>query len=269
MGFYGNSFIFDGISSEIYDLRIFDFNKSNPENSPAGGNVNIQEEWIYRREVPYFYGRYYSNSLEFDFVVGSFSYIDGITRNAIERWLLGRSTYLPLRIVQNDISDIVYNVIITASSHQYIGNLNYALSLHAKCDRPWGISYPPLLTKSYTSGSANETFDYINYSAYDGYNRPVITFTTGSLGGNFSITNNSDISGSVVGRTCSFSDIAPNETVTVDNDKGIISCTSGSLLMNRFNKNFFQTVKGVNNVTVSGSITNFTLSAIFPKGVGA
>lgn len=269
MSFYGNSFIFDGTSSEIYDLRIFDFNKSSPEDSPVGGNVNIYEEWLYRRDTPYYYGRYYSSSLEFDFVIGSYSYIDGSTRNAIEKWLLGRSNYLPLKIVQDDIADIVFNAIITMSTHKYIGNLNYALSVHVKCDRPWGIYYPPTLIRTYNDGVANETINYVNYSMYDGYNRPTITFTTGSLGGDFSIINNSDTSGSISGREFKFIDLAPNETITVDNDKGIITSTSGSLLMNRFNKNFFRMIRGVNSLTISGSVTEFTLDSIFAKGVGA
>lgn len=268
MSFYGKSFIFDGVSSEIYDLRLFEFDQANPEDSPAGGSVEIQEEWLYRRDTPYFYGRYYAESLEFDFVVGSFNYIDGITRNAIEEWLLGRSNYLPLKIVQDDISDITYNVIITRSTHKYIGNLNYALSLHAKCDRPWGVFYPPRLTKTY-SGSANETFDYINNSMYDGYNRPIITFTMGSLGGNFSLINNTDISGSIVGREFKFTNLSSNEKVTVDNDRGTITSTSGSLLLDKFNKNFFRTIKGVNSLTISGSIVEFTLDTTFAKGVGA
>jgi hypothetical protein len=47
MSFYGSSFIFDGIPSELYDLRFFDFSPSNPANASAGGSVNIKEEWLY------------------------------------------------------------------------------------------------------------------------------------------------------------------------------------------------------------------------------
>ena len=57
--FYGKSFIFNDIPSEVYGLRIFDFNASNPNVSSGGGEVSIFEEWLYRREVPYFYGKYY------------------------------------------------------------------------------------------------------------------------------------------------------------------------------------------------------------------
>lgn len=266
--FFGKSFIFDGIPSETYDLRIFDFNPSNPGSSTGGGNVSIIEEWLYRRSKPYFYGRYYQTSLEFDLVVGSYNYIDGETRNAIQLWLLGKNEYLPFRIVQDDISGIVFNAILTQGDPIYIGNLNYALTIHVKCDGPWAIYYPPVITKTYSSGSALETFDYINSSVYNGYNRPTISFTmSGSIvdsSGSFVIINNTDN-----GRRFGFTDLAANETITVDNDKGIITSSGSSLRMANFNKNFLRLLQGVNSLTISGSITNLTITSIFERGVGA
>lgn len=263
MSFYGSSFIYSGINSELYDLRLFDFGTTSPVNSPAGGDASILEQWLYRRETPYFYGRYYQESLEFDFTVGSFSHIDGATRNAIESWLLGQSGYQQLRIVQGDMADIVYNIIITRSSHVFVGNLNYALTLHAKCDRPWGLYLPPVFTKTYPTGLMNDTFDYLNSSSLSGYNRPLITFTNGSTATFFSIVNHSDND-----REFRFGAMSPLETITVDNDKGIITSSLGILRMNIFNKNFLRLVKGVNNLTLSGYITQFTLTAEFARIVG-
>lgn len=266
MSFWGSSFIFDGKQSELYDLRIYDFNPSNPASSPAGGDASIYEQWLYRREKPYFYGRYYESALEFDFTVGSFSIIDSNTRSAIERWLLGRPTYLPLRIVQDDMTEICFNVIITQSTHIFIGNMNYALTLHARCNAPWGFYYPPTLTKSYTGGLQSETFNYYNSSDFAGYNKPVITFTmdsTGSLVNYFSITNASDDS-----RIFRFDNLTPYEQITVDNDLGIITSSTGALRMGNFNKNFFRLIQGTNALTIAGYITQFTLDAEFARIVG-
>lgn len=266
MSFYGSSFVFDGVASELYDLRIFEFEPSNPASSPVAGDASINEQWLYRREKPYFYGRYYETPLEFDFTIGSFSYIDGATRHAIESWLLGRATYLPLRIVQDDIYDIVFNAIITLSTHLYVGNLNYALTLHARCDRPWGLYYPPTLTKLYNAGGMADSFTYFNDSAYEGYNKPVISFTMDSSASSvnyFSIINTSDNN-----REFRFDGLDPFEVITVDNDRGIITSNGSSLRMEKFNKKFFRLVQGVNNLTLSGYITNLTIDAVFPKGVG-
>jgi phage-related protein len=269
MAIYGRSFIFDEVPSELYDLRIFNFTASDFVDSPAGGDTNIYEEWIYGRETPYFYGRYYNTSLEFDFVVGSFSHIDGNTRNAIEKWLLGRATYLPLQIVQDDIANVVFNVIITHSTHKYVGNLNYAMSLHAKCDRPWGTYSPPTLSKTYVDSLVSDSFSYFNNSVYDGYNRPTITFTMGSEPEEtsyFSLINTTDGA-----REFRFEELSPSEEITVDNSRGIITSNSGSsvLRLENFNKNFFRLLPGANDLVLSGHITNFTLSTIFGKGVGA
>ena len=266
MSFYGDSFVFNGVPSELYDLRIFNFDASGLIGSSAGGDVSIYEQWLYRRESPYFYGRYYQSSLEFDFTVGSFSHIDGNSRHAIETWLLGKSTYLPLRIVQGDIADVVYNVILSRSTHQYIGNLNYALTLHAKCDRPWAITYPPTLTKTYSNGLHTETFDYFNASSYGGYNHPVITFTVDTSGSStnyFSLINANDNN-----REFRFSGLTPLEQIVVDNDKGIITSSTAALRMNKFNQKFFRTVQGLNVLTLSGYFTEFTLDAVFASGVG-
>lgn len=264
MSFYGSSFIFDGVFSELYDLRIFDFNPSNPADSPAGGTASIKEEWLYRREAPYFYGRYYQEPLEFDFTVGSFNPIDGATRSAIQSWLIGRPAYLPLRIVQDDISDIVFNVIITKSTHIYVGNIAYGITLHAKCDRPWGVYIPPIVTKVYSGGLSTATFDYLNTSVYAGYNRPVITFTTDGAATYFSLINHSDDE-----REFRFDLLSPYETITIDNDKGIITTDKpNTLRMGNFNKKFFRLKQGINNITLSGYITLFTMSATFAKGIG-
>lgn len=263
MSFYGSSFIFNNVPSEIYDLRILDFDVATPSDGIAGGNVSIKEEWLYRREVPYFYGRYYESSLEFDFTVGSFSPLDGATRNAIQTWLLGKNTYLPLRIVQDDIQDITFNVILTSITNKYIGNVNYALTLHAKCDRPWGLYYPPVFTKIYPGGLSTETFNFINQSTYSGYNKPVLEFNMDATGGSFSLTNASDNN-----RQFIFTGLSPLESITVDNDKGIITSSAG-LRIDNFNKNFFRLVQGVNTITLAGNITDFSMTCIFPRGVGA
>lgn len=265
MTFWGNSFIYGGVQSEIYDLRIFDFDPSSPAESPSSGESSISEQWLYRKTDPLFYGRYYQSVLEFDFTIGSYNYINGQTRHAIESWLIGRSTYLPLRIVQDDISDITYNCIITKSNNIYVGNLNYGLNVHVRCDSPFAKSIQPTLTKTYAGGLSTENFIYLNDSSYNGYNLPLITFTMDATATYFSLINTSDNN-----REFRFDTLAPLETITVDNDREMItSSISGQLRMSNFNKNFFRTIQGVNNLTLSGYITNFTLDATFNKGVGA
>jgi hypothetical protein len=179
---------------------------------------------------------------------------------------VGRTTYLPLRIVQDDISDIVYNVILTKSDHVFVGNMAYALTLHARCDRPWGVYYPPVFSKMFSGDYSSLTFDYLNTSVYSGYNKPIVQFSTGASGSAifFSLVNHSDDD-----REFRFDGLSTYETITVDNDKGIITSSTGALRMREFNKKFFRLRQGNNNITVSGYMLNFSITATFAKGVGA
>jgi phage-related protein len=263
MSFYGSSFIFDGIQSELYDLRIYNFEISDPTESPSGAEATIREQWLYRREVPYFYGRFFEVPLEFDFTVGSFSPIDGEARHSITSWLLGRSTYLPLQIVQDDIENVFFNVIFTISPKRYVGNLNYSISLHARCDRPWAIQYPQTFSKTYTDNEVNDVVNYYNASAYNGYNKPTITFQMNNNGGYFSLLNYNDND-----RIFRFDSLSPAETITVDNDRGIITSSLGLKRLSSFNKNFFRLIQGTNSIFVSGNIANLSIDSVFAKGIG-
>ena len=261
--FYGASFTYNNVPSELYDLRILNFDSS-PGDSSAGSETSIVEKWIYRKDRPYYYGRTYQNSLEFDFTVGSFSPIPGNIRDRIEAWLVGQMTYQPLRIIQDDIMDSVFNVIFTKAPTKYIGNVNYALTLHAKCDRPWAIFYPPVLRKTYSSSPAIEVFKYNNLSDDSNYNKPIITFTMNSSGGDLSITNSTDSL-----RVFNFTGLDPYEFVTVDNDRQIITSSTGKLRMSTFNKNFFRLIRGVNDLSIFGNISNFTMTSIWAKKIGS
>jgi len=272
MNFYGKSFIFDGISSDLYDLRILNFSQSSPSEGVSTGVINTMEEWLYRREMPYFYGTYYQNSLEFDLTVGSFSYLDGTSRDTILRWLLGRQRYLPLKIVQDDISTFVFNVIFTQINPVYVANLNYAFKIHAKCDRPWAYYVPPTTIRTYTPVSNTgllETLAYYNSSSFSGYNKPIVSFTiSGSApsSAQFSIINRTD--DATGARPFSFTGLQPSEVLTVDNDKGIITTSASALRMSTFSKNFLRLVQGVNSLEIYGYATNFTLDTKFARSVG-
>jgi hypothetical protein len=263
MSFYGSSFTYNGVPSEVYDLRILNFNASSPSDSPAGSDVNIVEKWVYRQDHPYYFGRIYQTPLEFDFTVGSFNSIPADMRSAAESWLVGQMSYQPLQIIQDDMANTVFNVIFTKASTTYIGNVNFALNLHARCDRPWGLYYPPRIVKNYIVEPMIDQFIYNNQSDNPDYNKPQIVFTMNNSGGDFTITNYSDNS-----RQFIFTGLYPNEIMTIDNDLEIISSNLGYLRMGHFNKKFFRMVQGVNDLIIKGSISKFIMSPVWAKKVG-
>ena len=149
--FYGSEFIFNGIPSSLYDVRILSLESGATTNGPAGSDTTIIQKQIYRRSRPYFYGRSTNTNLEFDLTIGSLDPLSSIDRSAIESWLIGKMNYYPLQIVQDDMSNINFNVIFNKGTNTYVGNVNRGMAVHAYCQDPWGFESAITLTKPYAN----------------------------------------------------------------------------------------------------------------------
>jgi phage-related protein len=266
--FFGCEFIFDGVQSRNYDLRIMNFS-SGDTSGDAGSTSEIVQRQIYRRPTPFYYGRSTNKNLEFDLTIGSGDAISADQRGLIHRWLLGRMTYLPLRIVQSDMSVINYNVIFTSAQNEYIGNVQRGITLHAMCDSPWGYSDTKVITKTY-SGSAivNENFTIMNQSDSPDYLYPTtVTFTTSGIGNSFSISNLS-LQSSLDVYSMTFDPLSAGETMSVNCDRQMFVSTTGLKRMPSFNKWFFRLIPGLNSINILGGITSLIISYKFPKKVG-
>ena len=285
--YYGASFQYNGIPSELYDLRILNFETNSVGDSPAGSDAVILQKFIVRKPKPYLFGVTRNTPLEISMTIGSGDYISGETRSKIEQWLLGAQSFLPLQIIQSDISDTILYTIFTKSEVKYIGNLMVGLTLHGQVNAPWAYTYPKSLVKNYgPSFVVGETFNFYNYSDDTDYLYPQqLKFTTNSIGNGFTLTNNSDLTGSqmlagifeggggtvVPGgpRVFQFSNISANETITVDCYKQTITSSTGLKRMANFNRKFFRLIQGNNSLTMVGGISNFTMTYSFAKKIGA
>ena len=271
MAFYGAEVIYNGVSSALYDLQILEFNET--MDAPAGSDSAVFEKWVYRKTKSYYFGRSQNTALEFDITLGSGLPIDGSKRSAIEKLFLGKMSYLPFQIVQEDISDVIFDVIFTKGTTKYVGNLNVAIALHAKCNAPWGFTSTKTFSKSY-SGSSVVTEDIIinNISDDADYLYPLITFKTGTLSPSFSLINHSDANRNFYfGTSATGVSLQQNETIVVDNNLQSISSDNFSGLLrlpNFIYKKFFRLVPGANLITVSGGITSFSISYKFARKIG-
>jgi len=264
--FFGCEFIFDEIPSRNYDLRILNFSSGNGTRN-AGSEAEVIQKEILRRPVPYYYGRTTNKNLEFDLTIGSANPIPSEDRGAIYRWLLSRMGYKTLKIVQPDMTTLNFNVIFTESENEYIGNLNYGMTLHAYCDSPWAYSNLQIKTLTY-SGSAlvNENFTIMNTSDDEDYIFPTMTFTTSGIGTSFSITNSS--LSTLDTYVMTFNPLSAGETMTVDCDRQIFVSTTGLKRMSSFNKWFFRLAPGLNSINISGGITSFTMFYKLARKIG-
>jgi len=270
--FYGSTFIFDDIPGENYNLCILDFEKTGGEgDSSAGSESKIYKTWLYRKPKPYFYGRSFETPLSFDFTVGSFDPIIGIDRSLIERWLLGRNTYLPLQICQDDISSVYFNVIFTSAKNKYIGNIHQGITLNAECDAPFGFTEEKTYSCTVDGDGSitNSTFNFDNQSDDTDYLYPSIVFQTNDIGTSVSLTNNTDEGRSFAFGGIGYDPISVNETITVNNYNQTIVSDSGLRRLSKFNKKWFRLLPGINSLTLVGGLLSFQIVYKFARKIGA
>lgn len=260
MSFYGKNFLYNNISSEIYGLICASIDSSGQEASPAGNNVDIIEEYILRRETPYFYGVSYSSKLEFPVSFFSENPIPRQKVREIEKWLFGQTTYKKFRVLQEDLTDVYYNCIFTENSLICIGNQVYGFSTTAKCDASWAWGEPITFTKTNATGS----FTIVNQSDNIRYTKPTLTLTFGANQSNVSIQNTSD-----TGRSAMiFSTVTSGEVITINNDLQSIS-SNEEIIVDRFNGKYFYLVPDTNNITISGVIATFAITYTPARKVGS
>lgn len=265
--FWNKSFIFNGIPSETYNLRILNFDAGGSGESSAMGDPTIIQKWIQTRKKPYLFYVAYNSPLEFDFEIANYDPLTSIDRSLISKWLLGKQSYLPLRIVADNMMDAYFNVIFSNPTYLYVGNVNYGMRLHAVCDAPWAWTTEKTLSLTF-DGSSLQDYDFTFYNDSDDksdYLYPTISFkiSNHASAGNFSLTNSSDNS-----REFSFSGLYSLEEIDVDNDRQIINTSSSSLRLSNFNKNWFRLVPGRNTLNISGYLTSFSMDYSFPRIIG-
>lgn len=264
--FWGKTFIFNNTPSETYNLQILNFESTGGvADSPAGSNATVYQTWLYRKPQPYFYGKSMNTPLTFDLTIGSFDPIWGVDRGFINRWLLGRSTYLPLQICQDDMDDIYFNVMFTSAENKYVGNIQRGVVLHGQCDAPWGFTETKSLSYAFPDGvlqNLNFTFD--NNSDDSDYLYPIISFKTNNIGSGIVLTNSTD-----AGRIFQFTSISSDETVVVNNSLQTMTSDSGSRRMTQFNKKWFRLMPGLNNLNLQGGLRSFDMTYKFARKIGA
>jgi phage-related protein len=263
MSFWGKNFVFNGTPSELYDLMLINFSTGQIE-SPGGAGIEIIDKKVLRKAKPYFYGAQQVPKLEFNLTIGSPNYVDGYTRNLIERWLFGQISYQKLMIMESDLDDCYFNCFLTDPSNTYIGNLNVAYTCKAICDAPWAWSYPKTYTQNLSGTTVSSgSFVFYNMSADNDYLYPTLSFSTNSVGNRATFTNETDN-----GRSFVFFDINANETISVDNDKQYLTSSTGLLRVSKFNKNWFRLLPGANIISYAGGLSTFSLTYQFAKKVG-
>jgi len=263
MGFYARSFTYNGEASESYNIQIATIDSVGSTSSPGSGAIEIVQDFIFRKPVPYFYGIKFNNNLSFPVSFFSPDEITALDASYIERWLFGNLEYHNLAIVQGDMPNAYFRCIFTDPQIIRTGNLIRGFTATCICDSQWMWTYPRTLTYNYGSAPSATRIDFYNDSHYGGYNRPTISFTMNASGGDLSIVNVDDSS-----REFKFTGLSPYEEITVNNDLEIITSSFDLKRLSKFNKNFFRLKNGYNRLDVTGAITQLNITYQFVRRLG-
>jgi len=278
--FNGLSFIFDGIPSENFGLNIYNFDSDGGLKEGNGNSVEINQDWLFRRTSPYLYGVMQNKPMEFDITFGSTNAVCADDKAIIFGWLFGHQQYKKLQIVQDDLSEVYFNVVFTEMRNDYIGNTAYAFTAHAVCDAPWSWSFDKVYEQTFVNAQANFEFDIYNDTSNNDYTYPTIEVILSSTnsGGYWELLDY-DANGDLV---CNlrFDGLLPSEKLIIDNSRRIIDSyilSGGNYIpsgLRRLSKvtegkdTFFRMVKGRNQIVSSGFILGLKLNYQFAKRVG-
>lgn len=256
MGFYGNSFLFDGIPSELYSLRISELDASGVNDSMGSFDVEIKEQKPLRRTVPYFYGAYATPHLEFDMSCYSENELTAEDYELIQKWLFGKGSYKKLQIVQYDMQDVFWWAILNSPETVKVGNQIMGCKFHVIANSPFGFSFPKTVTYTYTSSviNSNELF-YNSSDDTSNYMYPSCIITMNNTDGDLKITNSNDNN-----RVFEFTGLQANEVITIDNSLQTISSSSGLRRLGNFNKHWLRFVPGENNLLIQGNVESIAIT---------
>lgn len=252
MSFNASYFIYNSIVSMEYGLTISAIGDSGVKEY-SGADVSLFTETLYRRPRVYLLGVQETPILEIPISIMSQDTITASQSSIISKWLFGKTDFKKLQIIQPDMQDIYYNCIFTNPKAIKVGNLIKGYKASIICDSPFAWEF--ISQRTYDYGMDNylisETITYNNETDSEYYTYPILEFKMNAFGDSISIINLTDDS-----REFTFSDLDPDEVVTVDNDLQIITSSSEENRVNNFSSHkWFRLLPGVNKLVLSGGVS--------------
>ena len=260
MAFYSSNFIYDGIISSEYGLRISTFGGEEENFSLA--NVELITQSIYRKPKVFLLGINQTPVLEIPITITVPQELSAEETSVISRWLFGQMGYKVLQILQPDMQYIYFNCIFTEPEIIKIGNITRGFNAVITCDSPYAWEYSKAITYAYNPNNFI-VFDNIkinNTSDNPDYTYPTVSFTMNKFGGYLNITNTSDSN-----RVFRFYDLLPNEVIEINNDLQTITSSTGQNRIENFNYYWFRYIPNLNEFIIEGNITEIEFTNIFVK----
>src|SRR5258706_1865229 len=253
--FYGSSFLYGGIPSELYGLRISNIDAQAVNESMGSSSMEILNQKLYRRATPFFYGATPSPVLSFEMTAFSNEEIDADFFQLIQKVFFSSRTYQRLQIDEDDMQLVYFDAILNDPKIVRIGNLLTGVKFTVNCNAPFAFNFPKTVVYNYVVPVVDATITFNNISVDIGsYLYLSNILTCNSFGVNINISNLDDNN-----RMFTFTALSANEVITIDNSLQTISSSTGLKRLSKFNKHFLRLVPGVNRLRIQGNIAQFSM----------
>lgn len=246
--FIATEFIYDGIYSGTFGLKIADFDNS-ALNETTYVVPNIETAKSVKSNKFYYQDIKYDAPPTHEFSVVSETAILESTLRDILNWINARKGFKELVVLQQGLNEIRYNCIFTVSSLIYHRGDCIGLNLIATFDSPYHYGTP--IEKNIFGNGSPEIIEIFNSSDnIDEYTYPTVEFD--SSDGSITIVNLTDDAT----REFRFTDVVANSLYRIDNQLKIIT-GEGNNLLSKFSKKWLRLRRGTNriSVTVNGAAT--------------
>lgn len=253
------NFIFDGKSSDMYEIIMVDFDTPTASNDEETSLLTAKSASSDKWDL---YGVEYSSPLtsKITIVNKDGTYVNSDKQRELKKWLC-KHRYSWFQVDQADLSNIYYRCILNNPQMVNIGRMNGGISFTMTCDSPYAWSQEMSAEYAVTNDTGSFIFNHV--SDIDEYILcPVVTITS-NIAGTIEIINTSDSSRKVKIENCTV-----GEVITLDGTLDKISSSNGRVVLNSWNKKFLEMIEGGNNLTINGNCT-VKLTYRLPRRVGA
>lgn len=254
------TFIYDNIPSENYGLYIGNLGGSGDDSGESSTSLEVVFDNISSRSENLIYGiRKKEPMLKFNMKLFSYNTLTKEDVAYIDQWLLNNSSFKKLMFCQDDMAKFAYNAIVESTNILYNGNLIYGIECNVLCDSSY--AYQSTKTNSYNiKGVTKIRFNNLD-NAY-GYLYPKVRFVCNKENGTIRVKNVNDKNREFV-----ITGLKYNEEINIDEWQQLRSST-GLLRLDKCNKNFLRFCDGVNQLEVSGDLTELQITYQFRRAIG-
>lgn len=251
-----NSFFeYAGIDSKPYHLKLLNLNTSSYDS--CVGNIEPTSFYSKKEAKRYSIDLDYTNSpIEFDIDIISPSPIPPDQVRKIEKWLFNQRKYAKLYFDKDEDTCETVNGVTrrtylncrfkNPSKIEY-GNM-YGWSCTLECDSLMAWQDPTNSSFALSGSTSGSTIIDVEVDTdYNDFVYPYVTITTGSSGGDITISNHSDDTA----RLTSFSNLSANITFNMN---GGINYVSGGNYEKFVDRNFIRLLDGTNSISIMGNV---------------